>query len=297
MIHNQLPPLNAIRAFDAVVQQGSIRDGAEVLCVSQSAVSRHIKHLEEFLGCRLMHRHRRGVVLTASGAEYHRAVHSSLVGLFDATTKLRQSEGGFRILRVSALSSFALRWLVPRITNFQASNVGIALDVSISDSVPDFTDSSIDCAVVSDAQGSGHQNETPLFPEELHVVCAPELVRGRSFGRLDDINKQTLLHTGSRHELWNQWRQQYGVPHRLASDQDLFFQDFYIAIAAAVSGIGFALVPSFLVEEELATKQLVAPISAPMVSGRHYQLVISERKERDPAMVAFKKWMLAQSGL
>lgn len=297
MIHTQLPPLNAIRAFDAVVQEGSVSEGAELLCISQSAVSRHSKNLEAFLGCRLMQRHRTGVVLTAKGAEFHAVVHTSLVELFNATTKLRQAEAGFEIIRVSALSSFALRWLVPRIAHFQANNVGIALDVSISDRVPVFADTGIDCAVVSSEQKVGHHDETILFPEELQIVCAPSLVKNGPIASVGDTNEYTLLHTSTRHELWSKWRQQYGVSSRQDSDRDLVFQDFYIAIAAAVSGIGLALVPSFLVAEELATKQLIAPLDAPVVSGRNYRLIIASRKENAPAITAFKQWMVGQARL
>ncbi|MEP5566831.1 MAG: LysR substrate-binding domain-containing protein [Halioglobus sp.] len=295
MIHTQLPPLNAVRAFDAVVQQGSVGEGAALLCISQSAVSRHIKNLEDFLGCRLMQRHRSGIVLTAKGAQFHEIVHTALVDIFEASTELRQADAGFQIVRVSAPSSFALSWLVPRIAHFQTNNVGIALDVSISDSVPVFADSGIDCAVVSAAPGSEHNDASLLFPEELQIVCAPSLLEKGRLSLADDVNEHTILHTGTRHELWNQWRQEYGVSSRQDSDRDLVFQDFYIAIAAAVSGIGLALVPSFLVQEELATGRLIAPLTAPIVSGRNYHLIIASRKEKAPAMIAFKRWMVGQS--
>ncbi|MEP4486009.1 MAG: LysR substrate-binding domain-containing protein [Halioglobus sp.] len=294
MIHTQLPPLNAIRAFDAVVQQGSVAEGAALLCVSQSAVSRHIKNLEEFLGCRLMQRNRNGVVLTSQGRQFHTTIHAALIDIFDATTTLRQADADFQIIRISAPSSFALRWLVPRIAHFQANNLGIALDVSISDNVPAFDDSGIDCAIVSAAKEVANDDEVLLFPEQLELVCAPALIEKAPMANFGDINNYTMLHTSTRNELWGQWRQQYGVSSRQTSDSDLMFQDFYITIAAAIAGIGIALVPAFLVEEELAQHRLVSPVHAPLNSGRNYRLVTASRRKDDTAMTVFKNWIINQ---
>lgn len=295
MIHTQLPPLNAVRAFDAVVQQGSVGQGAELLCISQSAVSRHIKNLEDFLGCRLMYRNRGGMALTSQGERFHKTIHSALIDIFNATTDIRQADADFQIIRVSAPSSFALRWLVPRIADFQANNVGIALNVSISDDAPVFDNTGIDCAIVSSDKNIADDDEVLLLPEQLQLVCAPSLMEKKPLACFADVNEHTMLHTSTRHELWGQWREQYAVSSRQDSDRDLMFQDFYITIAAAVAGNGLALVPSFLIEEELAKNSLVAPVHAPLDNGRTYRLVISSRRKSDKAMTAFKHWMKYQA--
>jgi len=294
-MHQQLPPLNAIKAFDAAVREGSISEAARTLFVCQSAVSRHIGKLEDFVGCKLLHRRRSGVTLTDEGVEFHGQVSHALAEIRDATNKLRAGQSGVRIVRINSLSSFALSWLVPRIQRFQASSPGVALDVSISDERPNFAFGHSDCAIVSEPVGLSDTADDVLFPEEFIIVCAPGLIKDVPVEQPDQIGRHPVIHTSTRSDLWKTWCGLNGVAKMYESLVGLAFQDFYISIAAAVAGSGIALVPSFLVRAELEAGTLVQPVAAPMTSERVYRLILAPRKDQDPAVLALRDWLIQEA--
>jgi len=295
LIHQQLPPLNAIKAFDAAVREGSISEAARTLFVCQSAISRHIGKLEEFVGCKLLRRHRSGVTLTDEGTEFYAQISHALAEILDATNKLRAGQLGVRVVRVNSLSSFALSWLVPRIQRFQASNPGVALDVSIADERPNFALGHSDCAIVSEPVESSETADDVLFPEELIVVCAPGLIKDSPVERPDQISRHPIIHTSTRSDLWKTWCDINGVAEMYESLAGLAFQDFYISIAAAAAGSGIALVPSYLVRGELEAGTLVQPLPAALASERVYRLILAPRKDQDPAVLALRDWLIAEA--
>jgi LysR family glycine cleavage system transcriptional activator len=295
MLHTQLPPLNALKAFDAVVRHGSVSEAARTLCVSQSAVSRHLKVLEDNVGCRLLYRNRGGVRLTEDGEAYFEKVSESLTAIMTATSQLRAKRAGVQVLRVSSLSSFALRWLVPRIHDFQGAHPGLALEISISDARPEFSLSSIDCAIVSAEVAEMKNGDMPLFPELLIPVCAPALLRGTPVRSPGSLLEFPLIHTSTRSELWQKWSDFHRLPEPRLSAPGLAFQDFYISIAAAVAGRGVALVPSFLVQDELASGDLARPVDLDLASGRQYLLALSPWSPRAHAADDFRLWLKSQN--
>ncbi|NIA27664.1 MAG: hypothetical protein GWP02_06375, partial [Desulfobulbaceae bacterium] len=219
----------------------------------------------------------------------------ALAEIRDATNKLRAGQSGVRVVRVNSLSSFALSWLVPRIQRFQASNPGVALDVSISDERPNFALGHSDCAIVSEPAGSTNTADDVLFPEELIIVCAPGVVEDMPVERPDQIGRHPVIHTSTRSDLWKTWCDINGVAEMYESLLGLAFQDFYISTAAAVAGSGIALVPSFLVREELDAGTLVQLLPTPMTSERVYRLILAPRKDQDPAVLALRDWLIAEA--
>lgn len=294
MIYSQLPPLNSVKAFDAVVRHGSISEASRILCVSQSAVSRHIAKLEDFLGTQLLVRGKLGTVMTKEGEEFFEQISHSLSAILEVTTKLRAIQSGVTIVKVSSLSSFALKWFVPRLNDFRSAYPEIVLDVSISDERPDFEQSQKDCAIVSETKRSLLKNDEVLFNEKLVVVASPLLLNNQSFDDHHDIHQFTLIHTSTRPEVWGLLLKQLGLDHK-APSLGLSFQDFYISIAACVAGSGVALVPSFLVRQELANGTLVQLLETSIPSGKSYRLAISSRRKNDPSVLALQKWLIHET--
>ena len=295
MIYNQLPPLNAVKAFDAVVRHGSISEASRILCVSQSAVSRHITNLEEFLDCKLLSRSKLGTVCTEQGQEFFDQINHSLNTILNVTNKIRATQSGINIVKVSSLSSFALRWLVPRLNQFQVIHPDIVLDISISDKRPDFEISQIDCAIVSEPEHISAKHDHILFKEELVVVASPLLIKDQKISEKEIINTHPLIHTSSRAELWENLLKHYEFATNTKSNLGLSFQDFYISIAACVAGSGVALVPSFLIRKELEDGSLIQCLKPEISSGKSYQLAISAFKSTNPSVLALQNWLIDET--
>lgn len=292
MIYNQLPPLNAIKAFDAVMRQGSISDAALTLCVSQSAVSRHIANLEEFLGVKLLHRSKSGTLPTEQGKEFFEKSSFALSEIMDVSSKLRATKSGMRVIKISSLSSFVLRWLVPRIEDFQNIHPDIALEVSISDQRPNFDLGQIDCAIVSEPRTTADGRDTHLAFEELVVVGAANLLKSKPIKNAKDVLKHQVIHTSTRPDLWHNWCKDVQLIDGYESLKGLAFQDFYISIAACLAGRGLALVPSFLIKEDLANGKLIQPLASSLYTQREYRFALAPIKKHDRAVLAVKDWLV-----
>lgn len=306
MIYSQLPPLNSVKAFDAVVRHGSISEASRILCVSQSAVSRHIAKLEDFMGTKLLIRGKLGTVVTKEGEAFFEQVSHSLNSILDVTTKLRAAQSGITVIKISSLSSFALKWLVPRLNVFRSAHPEIVLDVSVSDERPDFAQSQIDCAIISEADHSLIKNDDVLFDEELVVVAAPSLLNATTNDKLhsnilaaelvtqNDIRQFSLIHTSTRPEVWGMLFEQLGWDSK-ESSLGLSFQDFYISIAACVAGSGVAFVPSFLVRDELANGVLVQLLETRIASGKSYRLAVSKKRKNNASVLALQEWLIKET--
>lgn len=295
MIYSQLPPLNSVKAFDAVVRHGSISEAARVLCVSQSAVSRHVAQLEAFLGNRLLKRNKLGTVTTIEGQEFFDQISHSLNSIAEVTTKIRAAQSGVNIVKVSSLSSFALRWLVPRLNSFQSKHPKIVLDISISDTRPDFEDSPIDCAIISEVEHPAAKNDHVLFIEELVIIAASSLFEGEVPTCSNKIRKLPLIHTTTRPELWGALQRKLGLEDNDKSLFGLSFQDFYITIAACIAGSGIALVPLFLVREELKTGVLIQLLDSEINPDKRYQLVVPAFKSTNTSVLALQEWLVSET--
>lgn len=295
MIYSQLPPLNSVKAFDAVVRHGSISEASRILCVSQSAVSRHISKLEEFLGSKLLRRSKLGTVTTNEGQEFFDHISYSLNSILDVTTKLRAIQSGINIVKMNSLSSFALRWLVPRLNKFQAIHPEIVLDISISDKRPDFEFSKIDCAIVSETEHAFAKNDHVLFNEELVIVASPILFQNNSSITKEEIYSFPLIHTSTRPELWETLQKQIGITDKKKSNLGLSFQDFYISIAACIAGSGIALVPLFLIRKELEKGVLIQLLDTVIASNKSYQLAISSCRSTNPSILAIQDWLISET--
>lgn len=286
----KLPSLSALKVFEAVGRFSSFSIAADNLFVTQSAVSRQILGLEKDLGCRLFIRERNGVRLTEIGRDYHLKVKHSLNNIALATQELKLRNAGLNIIRLTTLPTLAMHWLLPRLPEFKALYPEIAVDISSSNELNNLNDGSMDVGI---RFGKGNWQglvAEHLFDEELITVCSGnhlELFEDSVELALQNCN---LLHTTTRPEAWAMWMETHGIKQHFS--EIVGFQDFFITIQAAILGQGIAIVPSFLVKNELADGRLFDPTKLGITSQRSYYFVTSEENANREPIIRLKDWII-----
>lgn len=291
-----LPPLLALRAFEAAARHGSMTAAAEELHVTHGAVSRQVRALEEWLGLPLFRRHGRRLGLTEAGAAYHQSLAEAFAQIKAATGRLRAAAAPRRALTVNALPTFAIRWLLPRLARFQRRHPEVELNVVTSDQpVERLAPGAFDVAVrrLPGSPPPGHRAEAFLGEREI-PVCAPELLRRAAIAAPADLARHTLLHAATRPGAWARWLAAAGCPEVEATAGRQRFDHYYLALQAAADGLGVALGPLPIIEEELAAGRLVAPLAGPAVASRPYAWVVADRAGADSLVAEFCTWLEAE---
>jgi LysR family transcriptional regulator, glycine cleavage system transcriptional activator len=287
-----LPSLTALQFFDAAARHLSFTRAAAELCVTQSAISRQIRQLEDFIGQQLFHRSTNRLILTSTGAEYATAVRLVLDQAEAATLQLMAYDGKGAQLTLALLPTFGSRWLVPRIGEFVALHPSLQLNIKTYIEPFEFETSDVDAAIHfgSDAWVGAVCHR--LMGEVAVPVCAPSLLGGRQ--PLSDpravVNFPLLQHT-TRPLAWLEWCSQVGAPATNALG-GARFDHFYMMIQAAIAGLGVALLPRFLVHDELTSGRLVVAADHELKTASAYWLVYPEKKAQLPAVGQFRDWLL-----
>ncbi|MBV9949290.1 MAG: LysR family transcriptional regulator, partial [Myxococcales bacterium] len=200
-----LPPLNALRAFEAAARHLSFTRAAEELCVTQTAISHQIKLLESHLGARLFLRHPRRIALTAEGLAWARELGEVFSRLEAANRRLRATAGADRpLVSVSAIPSFAARWLIPRLGRFLTEHPGLDLRVSPSEHLVDFAGERVDVGIRYGAGRYPGLVVDKLADDAFVVVCSPALLARRALHRPEALARHLLLRDDSR-DAWPRW--------------------------------------------------------------------------------------------
>jgi LysR family glycine cleavage system transcriptional activator len=293
----RLPPLNALRAFEAAARHLSFIKAADELAVTPGAVSQQIKGLEDQIGCQLFRRLPRGVLLTDQGQRYSRRLTELFDQLMSATDELRR-ELGPGTLTVSAMPSFAARWLIPRLGAFYQAIPTIALRILAESTLTDFNDGETDVAIrYGHGRYAGLRSDL-LFEEEIYPVCSPLLLAGpKPLATLADLQHHTLLHDDpypGLHDLsWGNWLSKRGV-----IDIDIRrgprFTFTHMSIQAAAAGQGVALATSAFIGDDLETGRLVRPFPDVVPAEHSYWLVCPEATADRPKVEAFRGWLLGE---
>lgn len=289
---DRLPPLNALRAFEAVARRLSITIAAEELHVTPGAVSRQIRTLEDALGIQLLLRGHRQISLTRAGEDYYRAVSKSMDGLREATIRLTRRTRRTQ-LKVRAYTTFAMRWLIPRLSSFHAANAGIEVLLTASLDPVDFRREDIDGAIrLGDGKWDG-ANAYRLVSNILAPVCS--LALARKVRKPADLHRQVLLHSIARPDDWAVWLAAAKADKLVDARSGMTYQSSAMAYAAALEGQGFAMAQRFLVEDDLATGKLVAPFRQAVDMGEFtYYLLTPAHRSESATMATFRKWLLSQ---
>ncbi|MGU7776084.1 LysR family transcriptional regulator [Burkholderia sp. MR1-5-21] len=256
---SHLPPLSALRAFEAAVRLGGFARAAAELNVSTSAVSHQIRALEEVLGARLLERSTGlgGISVTPAGARLLPAVSSALSLLGDACADIR---GTAKRLTVSANAPFSSMWLARRLAEFSALHPTTPLNAVVLDDEPDFARDGIDLAIVHVPQQKLKPDDDVLLKETVFPVCSPELHPFAS-GAVCRSRLLQEMHENSPEIDWRNWASEFGLPDDFET-KIIRYSSFSQVIGAAVGGAGIALGRTPLIEPELRSGRLV-----PLIPG------------------------------
>jgi len=287
---NLIPSLNALRAFVATAKHGNLKDAAGELFVTSSALSHQIRNLESRLEVQLFNRRKAGLSLTQAGELIYPDIAAAFEQIQQAIAKLsRKSQE--ELLNVSMLSTFAMRWFIPRLSDFQKQHPEIEVRISTSVSQVDFAREDMDCAIRS---GHGHWpglHAEYLFAETFTPVCSPELAK--SLTSPEGLINHTLLHARLRPDDWHVWLGTVGAGE-IQARQEQVFETRNFAIQAAVDGVGIAIVDPSLVAEEIRAGRLVVPFPQTLADESAYYLVYPESSILLPRIQAFQTWLLEQ---
>jgi LysR family glycine cleavage system transcriptional activator len=287
-VADALPPLNALRAFEAAARHGSFTRAAAELHVTQTAISHQMRHLESFQGLRLFLRLPRRLVLTPEGQAYARDLARVFERIADATRAL-DTRPRRELLAVTSLPSFAARWLVPRLGAFAADHPRIDLRLVATERPVDLARESVDLGIRFGYGRYAGLRVEKLMDDQLLPVCSPRL-RGRA--RSLDLRRLPLLHDDSP-DGWRRWLRAAGRSD-IDPERGHVFTDASMMLQAAVDGHGVAMARWALAEAELAAGRLVRPFPGILPCEHAYYLVTAESTAELDRVQSFRRWLLDQ---
>jgi DNA-binding transcriptional LysR family regulator len=296
-MRQRLPSTQALACFVAAARHQSFTRAAQELALTQGAVSRQVAVLEELVGVPLFKRTQHGMVLTPAGAQYAQQVAQRLDGLERDTLDLIGRQGRGEPITLAVVPTFATRWLIPRLPLLAREQPQLQVNIEVRTRPFLFTDTGIDAALYAGTQEQVRQwagtRSSLLLSEEVLPVCSPALLEGQHEVSPEALAGMPLLQQLTRPEAWRQWFEAQGVdaPRAMAGPR---YELFSMALAAARCGLGVALLPTLLIQDELAGGALVVACACPLRSQRAYYLVQPEGAEK-PALASFKAWVLQQA--
>jgi LysR family glycine cleavage system transcriptional activator len=288
-----LPPLNAVRAFEAAARRGSFKDAAAELGVTHGAISRQIQLLEEWLGApALFRRLNRGVTLTPQGGALLAEFGPALDRISAAARRHRERRGGpvATVLRVNALATFSLRWLLPRLTLFREAHPGIEVQLTTANEPVDALAEEYDVVIRGGPDTFYGFVSRPLLHERRLPVCSPALMKRYPLATVTGLERHTLLHVSTVPKLWRDWLTVAGHAG-LQPAAALTLDHFYLSIQAAVDGLGVAMGPTALVSDDLAAGRLVTPFPEVSLPARTYFAYLPQRDLINPASIVFCEFL------
>jgi len=286
MPDHRLPPLNAVRAFDAAARLGSYVEASKALYVTQPAIGRHVKLLEDWLGIQLFERTSRGVNLTVAGEKYHRKIAAALQLIIEAG-KEAQPKDPERWLRIMVVPGFAKRWLMPRIEAMRHLRPGLKFAIEPNSSFTEVDGKSADLGIVYGLDGQYVDSRETLICPRVFPICTPGYLA--SIGPIEspaDLVKHNLIHVDDG-EWWNLWFSAHGLNFHLNSDMLYVNNDH--ALSVAESGQGIALANEVLVRDELDAGRLVLAVDA-QVKLESYR-VLTPTAELSADVAWFIQWL------
>ncbi|WP_108882458.1 LysR substrate-binding domain-containing protein [Anderseniella sp. Alg231-50] len=288
----RLPPLNALKAFEASGRHLNFRLAAEEIGVTQGAVAQHVRALEADFQVKLFERLARGLALTDEGRKYHAPIQRAFELIRDASDELRPQQG---VVTISVTPSFATKWLVPRLAQFTASNPDLNVQIVASADLANFQDDGIDLAVRQGrAPSLSGLVSAALFPAEIYAVCSPALLQGdHPLLMPEDLEHHTLLLDG--HGLWPLYIEEF-VPGRPAREfRSIRFNQTAHAVDAALSGQGVALAGDLFVADELASGRLVRPFQQTVQKDLGFFIVAPRKSKNATPVKRMWDWLIEQS--
>jgi len=281
-MRRKLPSIRALESFEAVHRHGNVTRAAEDLGRTQSAVSRQIANLEQFIGHELFIRNRRKLVITEIGKRYSEKIIELLDRIEEETSKIANTSPDDHVLRLGVLPTLASRWLMPRLTGFITSGSSTELHLVKGLGRFDFermqVDATIECCNEKPAGLVCHH----LLDEKIVAVISPDLYHQ------GDVEKYSRLYMPARSKAWEVWAKANEEPPTTSSVK---FENYSMMIEAACLGLGIAIVPTIYVNQDLAMNRLIAPFGDPVPSDRSYWLTYPESSIHKPKVIELVKWL------
>lgn len=307
-MRRMIPSLQALLCFESAAKHLSYTHAAQELFLSQSAVSRQIKQLEQQLGLDLFQRSRYGVELTGAGEQYYQNVQTLLSGLEQSTLDLMTHKGLGGTLRLGVVPTFATRWLLPRLHQFNEIHPEITIHLTTSTKPFLFSEHLLDAAIYTGTEQQiqhwpGIKYHT-LMQEDLVAVCSPQLIRKYFPQQLSQVDNKSinlsaaqiaalpLLQQTTRPHIWQEWFDLAGFNHPAALEGQRH-ELFSMLAVAATHHLGVALIPQNLLQNELASGDLVIASELKLLGARAYYFVYSAQ-QHNPLIDKFVPWLIQQ---
>ena len=281
------PSLQELRAFVLCARLGSASRAGEAMNLTQGAISRSIRSLEDRMGVSLFHRVRQRLLLSDAGRAMLRDAEDILDRL-DRSSRMVMAFGGSRqVLRLAVLPTFAAMWLIPRLAGFASRHPEISLDLSSSLAPVDFDDSPYDAAIQRAELARPGTSVVPILPERLIAVAAPGMAVP------PDLAGIPLIQQATRPHLWADWLSAAGLD--TAGIRGPRFEQFEMVVAAARAGLGVAVLPDIFVQSDLARGAL-ARVSELHLDGPSPYALIRPAKLSPEKVELFSAWLTSQAG-
>ncbi|GHE02597.1 LysR family transcriptional regulator [Defluviimonas sp. 20V17] len=287
-----LPSIAALTALEAVARLGTASAAAEELSLTQGAVSRQLRALEDQLGVALLIRERQRLALTPAAADYVAEVRKALGILSSAALTLKTNPRGGN-LNLAILPAFGMHWLAPRLADFAARHPEVSVNLSTRLRPFDFATQPFDAAIHYGRRDWPGAAYLKLMEEEILAVAAPALVP-RPLAAPQEVLRMPLLQLASRTGDWGRWLAHHGVAGRRPGG--MLFDQFATMTQAAIHGLGLALLPVFLIERDLAEGRLVPVFGGPVRALGSYYLVWPEDRPARGPLESFRAWAAEEVG-
>jgi LysR family glycine cleavage system transcriptional activator len=295
---NALPALDLLVGFESAARHLSFTKAGEELYLTQSAVSRQIKELEDQLGVALFQRRHRALALTEAGHQFYAAAAQALATMRAATERLR-AQTGRKALAVTTTHSFAALWLIPRLAGFTRDHPGVDVRITADIKMADLERDGLDLALRHGPASLAGPNAVRLFGEKVFPVCSPKLLKKKPLEKPADLKNHVLLQYDDpdvRHP-WLHWKTWLEVERiaELKPAGTLSFSGYEQIIPAAIAGHGVALGRTPLVTALIRSGELVAPFKSSADPARAYFAIVSRNAAGRPEVAAFVEWLKAEA--
>jgi LysR family glycine cleavage system transcriptional activator len=278
-----------LMAFESAARTGSFTAAANELNLTQSAVSRQVKSLEDQLNIELFRRVKKEIHLTETGSIYHKEVHSALNIIRNASLNAITSPLN-GVLNLAILPTFGTRWLMPKLSFFLDENPNVTVNFVTKLSPFDFANENLHAAIHYGSPNWANTESTFLMKEQAIPVCSPDFLSAHSMKSAKDLVNVPLLHLSTRPSAWAKWFESNQLT--LFNHSGMLFEQISIISQAAISGLGVALLPKFLIQNELDRGELITVLDFKAQSNSGYYLITPSNKANYPPNVAFRDWLL-----
>jgi LysR family transcriptional regulator, glycine cleavage system transcriptional activator len=293
-VRHKLPPLNALRVFEVAARAGSYSAAARELNLTHGAISRHISILEDWLGQPLFTRDGQSMVATPHARAFAREISAAFDHVADAAERYGRGQQT-KVIRVSASATVAMRWLIPRLSDFAVLRPDIDVRVSTAMSTESELRGSFDLAIRRHVPTGGQFQSWLLFEESNTVIASPALLARANLSEIAQLTAQTWLTSETRPGDWEAWLE--AVDHAtLRASRSLRFDHFFVTLQAVVDGLGVGIGPFPTLEADRAAGRIETPFPEQMSKGSKYYALVPLDVDKTRHMRDFMDWLQAQTG-